>query len=318
MRKQKVSDYETSQKRRNIVVGLFVVVGLCAISYMIFKFGDLPLFVSEWKCFAVTVQFPTAPGVQKNTPVRFCGFQIGRVTNVKPPKVMKDLKTGQFYHQTIVVLSIGKEYSNIPDDVEVKLMTRGLASSYVELKEQPYDVNKRQRDFLAAGSVLQGSTGMTSEFFPEESQKKLEELVDGLRTLIDNANEIIGDPNNKENFKKILANLSLATNQATKTLEEFQKFSAAGTTTLKNADASVEKIVTAMIDTSEELSKTVVELRLVLEKVNRGRGTAARLINDGRFYEGLLENTEQMQVLLQELRSFVAESRDKGLPIKLK
>jgi len=313
-----VSDYETSQKRRNIVVGLFVVVGLCAISYMIFKFGDLPLFVSEWKCFAVTVQFPTAPGVQKNTPVRFCGFQIGRVTNVKPPKVMKDLKTGQFYHQTIVVLSIGKEYSNIPDDVEVKLMTRGLASSYVELKEQPYDVNKRQRDFLAAGSVLQGSTGMTSEFFPEESQKKLEELVDGLRTLIDNANEIIGDPNNKENFKKILANLSLATNQATKTLEEFQKFSAAGTTTLKNADASVEKIVTAMIDTSEELSKTVVELRLVLEKVNRGRGTAARLINDGRFYEGLLENTEQMQVLLQELRSFVAESRDKGLPIKLK
>jgi len=285
---------------------------------MIFKFGDLPLFVSEWKCFAVTVQFPTAPGVQKNTPVRFCGFQIGRVTNVKPPKVMKDLKTGQFYHQTIVVLSIGKEYSNIPDDVEVKLMTRGLASSYVELKEQPYDVNKRQRDFLAAGSVLQGSTGMTSEFFPEESQKKLEELVDGLRTLIDNANEIIGDPNNKENFKKILANLSLATNQATKTLEEFQKFSAAGTTTLKNADASVEKIVTAMIDTSEELSKTVVELRLVLEKVNRGRGTAARLINDGRFYEGLLENTEQMQVLLQELRSFVAESRDKGLPIKLK
>ena len=318
MRKQKVSDYETSQKRRNIVVGLFVIVGLCAISYMIFKFGDLPLFVSEWESFAVTVQFPTAPGVQKNTPVRFCGFQIGRVTNVKPPKVMKDLKTGQFYHQTIVVLSIGKEYSNIPDDVEVKLMTRGLASSYVELKEQPYDVNKRQRDFLAAGSVLQGSTGMTSEFFPEESQKKLEELVDGLRTLIDNANEIIGDPNNKENFKKILANLSLATNQATKTLEEFQKFSAAGTITLKNADANAEKIVTAMIDTSEELSKTVVELRLVLEKVNRGQGTAARLVNDGRFYENLLENTEQMQLLLQELRSFVAESRDNGLPIKLK
>lgn len=313
-----MSDYETSQKRRNIVVGLFVIVGLCAISYMIFKFGDLPLFVSEWESFAVTVQFPTAPGVQKNTPVRFCGFQIGRVTNVKPPKVMKDLKTGQFYHQTIVVLSIGKEYSNIPDDVEVKLMTRGLASSYVELKEQPYDVNKRQRDFLAAGSVLQGSTGMTSEFFPEESQKKLEELVDGLRTLIDNANEIIGDPNNKENFKKILANLSLATNQATKTLEEFQKFSAAGTITLKNADANAEKIVTAMIDTSEELSKTVVELRLVLEKVNRGQGTAARLVNDGRFYENLLENTEQMQLLLQELRSFVAESRDNGLPIKLK
>jgi len=159
---------------------------------------------------------------------------------------------------------------------------------------------------------------MTSEFFPAESQEKLDELADGLTTLIKNANDIIGDKDNKENFKTVLANMTEATKQATQALKEFQKFSAAGTAALKKADARVERIVTAMVDTSEELSGVVAELRLILEKVNSGEGSAARLINDGRLYENLLENTEQMQMLLLELKLFIAEAREKGLPIKLK
>jgi len=295
-----VSDYESIQRRRSIFVGLFVIAALCALFWMVFKFGDLPVLVSKYKSFEVKVQFPTAPGVEENTPVRFCGYQIGRVTEVEPPKVLKDLNTGQFYHQTSVVLSIDREYDNIPADVEVKLMTRGFGSSYIELKLKRFDVNEPAGEFLVNGSLLQGSTGMTSEFFPVESQEKLDELVDGLSTLINNANDILGDEANKENLKGTLANLSDASKQATQALKEFQEFSAAGT------------------NASEELSKMVAQLRVILEEVNNGQGTAAKFINDGRLYENLLENTQEMQVLLQELRSFIAESRDKGVPIKLK
>ena len=80
-----MSDYESSQRRRDVVVGIFVVLGLTALGWMIFKFGDLPTAVSRMKSFQVYVQFPTAPGVQKDTPVRFCGYQIGRVTSVMAP-----------------------------------------------------------------------------------------------------------------------------------------------------------------------------------------------------------------------------------------
>jgi len=293
-----VSDYETTQRRRNIIVGIFVIVAVCAFFWLIFKFGDLPVFVSEWKSFEVRVQFPTAPGVQENTSVRFCGYQVGRVTKVEPPKVLKDLNTGRFYHQTVVVLNIERKYDDIPANVDVKLMTRGLGSSYIELKLKHFDVMEPTREFLVAESLLQGSTGMTSEFFPEESQEKLAKLVDGLSTLINNANDIIGDPNNKENFKMILANLSEATNHAEQTVKEFQEFVAAGTTT------------------SEELTKAVTELRTILDKVNSGQGSLARLVNDGRFYENLLENTQQLQVLLEDLTSFIAEVNEKGLRSK--
>jgi len=350
-----VSDYETSQRRRNIVVGLFVILGLCALVWLIFKFGDLPGIVTKLNSFEVFVQFPTAPGVQKDTPVRFCGYQIGRVTNVMAPEIRKDMDTGLEYYQTVVVLSIDKRYVTIPSNVEVKLMTRGLGSSYIELKQnpelplEPRDPNRPETKYLVDSILLQGSTGMTSEFFPEESQQKLDKLVEGLGSLIANANDIMGDERSKENVKKTLANLAKASEQASNTLEEFEKLAASGTATLEKADTKIEeavtaivdtsneireftatgtsslksfddkseKLVVALIDTSEQLSAAMAELQRILEKVNNGQGSAARLLNDGSFYENLIENTDQLKLLLEEMKAFVAEWKDKKIEVKL-
>ena len=335
-----MSDYETTQRRRNLIVGFFVIAGLGALVWLIFKFGELPVVIGHFKSYQVSVQFPRAPGVEENTPVRFCGYQIGRVTDVQPPKVMEDLETGRVYHQTIIVLSIEKQYDKIPGDVDVKLMTRGLGSSYIELREQPFDANKPPEQYLEMGSVLQGSTGMTSEFFPEESQKKVDELIDGLKILIANANDIMGDKKSREDIKETLSNLSKASEQLNRTVEEFQKLAAAGTDALKKTDAKVDKVVTALVDTSKEIQKSadskaerlvvsIVEmsgemtkatsqLRVILEKVNTGKGTAGRFLYDGKLYENMLESTEQMQMVLDELKLLIVDVRENGLRIKHK
>ena len=350
-----MSDYETTQRKHNVVVGLFVILGLCALVWLIFKFGDMPGFVTKLDSFEVFVQFPTATGVQKDTPVRFCGYQIGRVTSVMAPEIREDMVDGLEYYQTVVVLSIDKRYVTIPSNIEVKLMTRGLGSSYIELKQSPgllpvaKDPNRPETKYLVDKIWLQGSTGMTSEFFPEESQKKLDGLIEGLGNLIANANEIMGDEKSRDNVKQTLANLAKSTKQAADTLEEFEmlaaagtvtlektdkkveeivaafvntseevnKFTTVGTATLKNVDDKSEKLITAMVVTSEQLSQTMKELQLVLMKVNSGGGSAARLLNDGDFYENLLENTEQLKLLLGEMKSFVAEWRDKKIEVKL-
>jgi len=350
-----VSDYETKQRRHNVVVGLFVLLGLCALVWLIFKFGDMPGIVTKLDSFEVFVQFPTATGVQRDTPVRFCGYQIGRVTSVMAPEIRKDMVDGLEYYQTVVVLSVDKRYVTIPSNIEVKLMTRGLGSSYIELKQSPgaplmaIDPNRPETKYLVDKIWLQGSTGMTSEFFPEESQRKLDGLIEGLGNLIANANDIMGDEKSRDHVKKTLANLAAATEQAAETLEEFErlaaagtvtlektdkkveqivtafvgtseevnKFTAAGAATLKNVDDKSEKLITAMVVTSEQLSQTMKELQLVLEKVNSGGGSAARLLNDGDFYENLLENTDQLKLLLEEMKTFVAEWRNKKIEVTL-
>ena len=318
-----MSDYETTQRRRNMIVGVFVVLGMCALVWLIFKFGDLPQVITKMDSFEVYAQFPTAPGVQRDTPVRFCGYQIGRVTEVMSPEIRKDKVTGLEYYHTVAILRIGKEYVNIPSNVEVKLMTRGLGSSYIEFKQTPgkpaapLDPNRPETKFLVDKILLQGSTGISSEFFPEESQEKLIALVDDLRTLVVNANDIIGSPDNKENLKKILANLTDATKQAKLTMEEFKELAVAGRTTLKDTEVKTQELVVAMIDTSGEITKAAAQMRIILEKVNDGQGSAARLVNDGRFYEGLLENSQQLQLLLKDISDLITEYREKGIKIKL-
>ena len=334
-----MTDYETIQRKRNIIVGIFVVAAVCALVWLIFKFGDLPTTVSKISSFEVFVQFPIAPGVQKDTPVRFCGFQIGRVTKVMFPEERVDLNTQQKYHQTLVVLSIDKRYARdtkIPSNVEVKLMMRGLGSSYIELTVDPNklpapprDPNRPETKFLVHDMLLQGSTGQASEFFPPDIQKKLDELVMRLNYFMKNANEIVADPNNKAKINITIDNVYKASKQVPQTLQdvnetlqkvrgaidEFGKLATTGKAILEKADVN---LVPTVVEITEELSKAASELHLILEKINSGQGSAGMLLYDGRFYENLLENTQQVQMLLEELKALMSEAREKGIPLRLK
>ncbi len=337
-----MSDYETIQRRRNITVGIFVIMAMAALVWLIYKFGDLPAAVSRLSGFQVMVYFPNAQGVQKDTPVTFCGYQIGRVVEVKPPEVLPDLATIVAYrqedakvpalvpgpntlrfYQTRVIIAIDERYRNIPSNVKVMLMTRGLGSSYIDLvvnplePHLPLDPNNPATVFLINNMVLEGSTGVASEFFPAETQKKFDELVASFKTLVDNANDIIGNEANKENFSKILANLNDATKEATITLEKITRLADSGTAAIEHMDERAGELAVAIIDASSEMSKTLSELRIILQKINSGQGSAARFLNDGKLYENLLENTNRLNLLLEDARKLVEEYRAKGIKVKL-
>ena len=293
-------DYDTRQRKRNMIVGGFVIVAFCAFLYLLFMFGELPKFVSKWRSFVILVNFANAPGVQKNTPVRYCGYQIGRVTGVSPPFLFTEPDTGRSYHQVKVQIAIEKQYIDIPSHVKIFLMTRGLGSSYIEFE---VDADKEITDVLREGDVLTGYTGVSSEFFPKAVQIKLENLVDSISGLADHITTIIGDPQNQTNIKQTLANMTVMTGQATEALKSIKEFS----------DASAVKIA----DVSEQLSDTLVELQGIMAKINNGESTMAKLLNDGRLYENLLDSSEELKMALEQLKIVAAETREKGIRIKL-
>ncbi len=324
-----MSDYESVQKQRNLIVGVFVALGLCAAIWLVFKFGDLPTGVSRFRSFLVYVQFKSAPGVQKDTPVRFCGYQIGRVVHVVPPEkrpsIVNGKPEGPEQHHTVVHLSINRKFVNIPDNSQIRLMTRGLGSSYIEIKAPPVDPNHPVHGFLMEGSWVEGSTGVTSEFFPEDSQEKLEQLAVDLRTLVRNTNAIVGDSTNQQHVKTILENFAGVSAEASKTLAEareaiqdYRVLAQTGQKTVIHADQKIDEMSMTLVGASDELGKAAAELRQMLASINAGEGTAGKLVNDGRLYERMLESAAQVETLLEEMRRFVARSKDKGFPIKLK
>ncbi len=304
-----MSDYNTLQRRRNMIVGGFVIVALCAFLAMVYKFQELPVVLGRFRSFEIMVNFPTAPGAQPNTPVQYLGYPVGRVTNVSPPFLYED-KQGRKYHHIKVTIAIEKQYVDIPSNVDIMLMKRGLGSSYIELQFdpqrplKPLDPADLRTKFLMDGMVLSGETGVASEFFPKEVQNKIETLVDSISTLANSINDILGDTDNKANIKQTLANMTVLTDQTTKTLKSLESFSDTGTDAIKN--------------TADKLDSTLAELQMILAKVNTGDGTAARVLNDGRLYENLLDSSEELKMSLEQLRIFVNDINEKGVGVNIK
>jgi len=317
-----MTDYNSKQRKRNMIVGAFVIVAFCAFLWMISIFGEMPVAVSKFRSFRIVVDFANAPGVQENTPVQYCGYQIGRVVSILPPFLYVDKKTDRTYHLVRVVIAIERKYSNIPSNVSVKLMRRGLGSSYIELKVdpdeplKPSDPNRPESVYLLDDTHLRGTTGTSSEFFPEEVRKKLENLVDKVGSLAANVDKIVGDRENQVNIKKTLGNVAAMTEQANKTLKAIENFSNAGTETMKTTNTKIADISNSVVSGTEQLRDTLRELEVLLAKANAGDGTAARLLNDGRLYENLLDSSMELQMTLEQLKNLAAEAREKGLKIK--
>jgi ABC-type transporter Mla subunit MlaD len=293
-----MTDFQTQQRRRNMVVGGFVLLAFLAFVWMMVKFRNLPLFASQLRSFTVLVQFPDAPGVQKDTPVQYCGYQIGRVINVAPPRLVTD-EAGQKRHRVGVSIAIDKQYVDIPDHVDIQIVKRGLGSSYIEFVVNP---NEPIAGYLVDEMVLAGQVSSASEFFPPQVQQKLENLVESITLLSQNTNAIIGDADNQENIKKTLENVVAATAQATDTLKSVQHLT----------DVGAERIE----EVAFNLDAAMKEFRLLLVKIHDGQGSAGRFINDGRLYENLLDSSRELELALEQLKQWAAEARDKGIRIK--
>jgi len=303
-------DYNTAQRRRNAVVGAFVIVAFAGFMGLVYLFGEMPVAVAQMNSFRIIVQVPSAPGVRTNTPVYYCGYQVGKVVHVMAPRRVVDRDTGQPYHQVTMTLAIRNDYRTIPSNAEIVVVKRSMGSSYIDLQVDPEKPlvqlvpGNPNSVYLCEGlPPLQGYVNMSSEFFPKETRRKLEDLMDSIKRLSDNANRVVGDTENQQSIKQTLANLRDATARAKDTLNSIKGFSDTGTVAIE--------------DVAEDLRQTLKDMRDVLARAREGDGTAARVLNDGRLYENLLDSSRELEQALEQLKVLAAEAREKGIRLKL-
>ena len=66
--------------RVNIVVGIFVVLGIVALGYLSIRLGQVSFLGGRG--YAVTVDFPTVGGLKSGSTVEIAGVEIGRVESI--------------------------------------------------------------------------------------------------------------------------------------------------------------------------------------------------------------------------------------------
>lgn len=302
-----MSDYDYLQNKRNMIVGAFVIIGVLVLAYMIFLFGELPIAVTELTSYTVDTRLAFAPGVQETTPVRYCGYQVGKVTTVEPPALFEN-KKGQQIAEVVVKMAIDRKYQ-IPSNVKVRLGRRGMGSSYIDLIPQP--ITEPNQKFLANGMTIDAiETGSESDLIPAEMQEKVNTFFAKAATLMDNLNAVIGDINSQHDIKKTLANLSKATEESIATLEKVKEFSQTGKEKLTMVSDSVTQ-------TSEELGETLIELRRTINKINSGQGTVGKLINDDQLYNNLIDSTEELKLAIEKMKQTFDKTSKEGIKVKV-
>ena len=67
--------------RTEIVVGLFVLIGIACLGYLAIKLGKLEVFGSSG--YTVAADFPSVAGLKVGDPVEIAGVKVGRVESLR-------------------------------------------------------------------------------------------------------------------------------------------------------------------------------------------------------------------------------------------
>lgn len=127
------------QKHLELMVGLFVALGLAAFLLLALKVSDIAS-IGEDKGYRVTARFENIGGLKARAPVTLAGVRIGRVVGI-------ELDRQNF--EALVTLSIDPRYDRVPTDSSVSILTSGLlGEQYIGLEPGGMD------DYLKEGSTL--------------------------------------------------------------------------------------------------------------------------------------------------------------------
>ena len=95
-----------------VAVGLFVVLGLCALAYLSVRLGQLEM--GRGNTYDLLAVFPTVAGLREGATVEIAGVQVGRVQDIK----LAD-------YAAAVTLRIDKQVQ-LQEDAIASIRTRGL------------------------------------------------------------------------------------------------------------------------------------------------------------------------------------------------
>jgi phospholipid/cholesterol/gamma-HCH transport system substrate-binding protein len=128
-----------NKKSTEIIVGLFVVLGLLALLFLALKAANLASFTNGGDTYTVQARFDNIGGLKNRAPVRSAGVTVGRVTGV-----VLDTQT----YQGVATMEIKKDVV-FPKDSSAKILTAGLlGDQYIGI--EPGGDTKN----LAAGDVI--------------------------------------------------------------------------------------------------------------------------------------------------------------------
>ena len=312
------------QRSIEVRVGLFVLICLVAAAVLIIKFGKFERFSAN--TYNITVVFPNVGGIVRDANVMYAGIPVGKVRDIKLTEVGA-LKVH-------VTLAIYENYT-IRRDAKFVINQSGLLGDrYVDVIPQ-----SATAAILKPGDEIEGTSsvdlteairGVVDVLHQAAgTMERIDNLIEHADDAVQRADgaikridELALSTQSLAHVSSSLANIDLTTSNAvtltaslrdvvddsrqsiSNTLREFTL--AAGD--LRDASKRVQGLVQnnegEISATASNLAASTARLNAILEGVQRGEGTAGKLLTDPTLHDEIVK-------LVQNWRRFGILSKDK-------
>jgi len=329
--------------RKNVAVGVTMIVALCLLAVMILLFGEAPVRLFRSAQLRVTFIADSAEGISNGSPVLYLGVNVGQVRSVE----LTPDQPGVTIHGTI------EAKRPIPANVE-GIIRSTLIGGNATLSLEP--ANGVPQGRLATDSTVRAHIG-GSNLLPREFNdlaKQITELSKRLQTTVEDLNNskvitklgttvdtvqktvakigdtadeltrFLGDPSMRGDLKQTLANFRAVSEDSktiAKNLEklstDLQKTNATADATIARAGAHVDDLAKQLGGRLDQIAGVLDRFQSMANKIDKGEGTAGKLINDPKLYEALVDTSQELSLTVRDLRRLVEQWEQEGVSLKL-
>ncbi|MDP9172818.1 MAG: MlaD family protein [Planctomycetota bacterium] len=322
-----------SPYRRNILVGVLVLGALLIFIWMIVKFSSKTADIFAPPQMALRLHTTRADGLSDGSAVFYLGVNVGRVVSV----------TRTMDGTGVVIDTMVDRNPPIPANIRAVISQSGLlgGGSTVNLD---IDGDKALGALSANTSLDAKYVGLQLNLLPPsvtQTADQIGQMSDEIRKMslqlrtsdvvsdldgalkqinaqavkagkmIDSMQEIMGDPQTRDNVKLAVADLR-TTSQATTRIST--KLDALTDSLQHNSDQIGKQVG----DRLTQMSAILANVQSITDKVDKGKGTAGQLVNDPRLYESLVDSTRQLSVTVADLHRLINQWEQEGVHLSLK
>ena len=297
--------------KREFKVGLFLGIVILIVAALIFILGDLSVLFRRGG-YVINASFDSSAGLEKKARVRLAGVKVGTVEEI----LLKN-------YRAEVQMRIDSNV-RIQTDAEATLASLGLlGEKYVEIHPGTADtfceagdtiyglasvgfdqigtmLGEVGEDIKDVGAVLMDMIGS------EAAPGNLKDTLVRISSVASELQALIGD--NKENVDRTISQSA----ETLGTIERKFEDVASGVSDLisqvsgnigeRNQD--LKENLDKLKDLFNELEKSIKVLQAALEKINEGKGSLGRLIQDDELYEKTEKAIDSVQKMVDPVSSF--------------
>ncbi|MCM8822494.1 MAG: MlaD family protein [Candidatus Omnitrophica bacterium] len=263
-------------------VGLFIFLGLIIFFVFVFSQGK----ILRGKGYDLKVVYNYIGGLDPGAPVRVSGYRVGEVKNI-------ELSIEQDYPRVIVTIRIKPE-------IRLGRHSRFMVRNYGIIGEKYMEIlstGLKDVPLIEPGETVKGEDPLPMERFLSAG----EDILKNLNSVLVSLNKITGDEDLKGEIKYIVKSTNDVLSKASSTLESFNH------------------LVSTWNETSEEINRTIVEIKPDLKRIVSNAGDSALEINQilaknsesiNRIVSSLEKSTAELERTLPEISSKIKNAGD--------